>query len=130
MLMFYNLVETKVPDIPAEFSAEEVQKIKDSYIELGFTTPKFLDVIARQTLENSATKIENEVYAWGDIVRREDERINKRTIALIPLAIGAGVGAAAVSKATPGGLVSIVVGCLQQRLALALHGVKSEDYYG
>jgi hypothetical protein len=50
-------------------------------------------------------------------------------LALIPLGLGFGVGVLALTKATPGGLVSIVVGCLQQRLALALHNIQIEDFY-
>jgi len=50
-------------------------------------------------------------------------------LALVPLGLAVGVGGVAATKATPGGLVSIVAGCLQQRLALAVHKIMIDDYY-
>jgi hypothetical protein len=156
MLMFYNLVESKLPEIPQEFSDEEISDVKNTFTELGFSTPEFLDMAAKHILEHSSNKKANEMYAWGAEMRRQDERLHKRTVAAIvglsvlggalflsavpmivvtpplaiaPITLGFGVGVLAATKATPGGLVSIVVGCLQQRLALAVHGKRIEDYY-
>merc|ERR1712137_1208657 len=123
---------------------------------MGFTVERFIHKMALHCAQASANKKANEVYSWGDVVRREDERWKKREVAgmgalgllsaalflgaapmlvvapplaLVPLGLGIGIGGVIVTKATPGGLVSFVAGCLQQRLALAFHDIAIDDYY-
>jgi hypothetical protein len=83
MLMFSSLVEPKMTDIPTEFSEEEIQQVKDTFSSLGFSTPQYLDIVAKQILEHSSNKKANEMYAWGSMMRREDDRLHKRTVAAI-----------------------------------------------
>jgi len=131
---------------------QTVEKMKS----MGFTVERFIHKMALHCAQASASKKANEVYSWGDVVRREDERWKKREVAgmgalgllsaalflgaapmlvvapplaLVPLGLGIGIGGVIVTKATPGGLVSFVAGCLQQRLALAFHDIVIDDYY-
>ena len=123
---------------------------------MGFTVEPFIHKVAVQRVQDSASKKANEVYSWGDVIRKQDERLKKREVAgigalgllsgalllsavpmvavvpplaLVPLGLAVGLGEAAATKATPGGLVSIVAGCLQQRLVLASHKIKIDDYF-
>ena len=132
--------------------AKTVQTLKSQ----GFTVEPFIHKVAAQKVLDSASKKANEVYSWGDIIRKQDEKLKKRQIAgiaglgvlsgalflsavpmvavapplaLVPLGLAVGVGGAAATKATPGGLVSIVAGCLQQRILLASHHVLIDDYF-
>ena len=158
MLMFSDLVEPQDTLAISESASKDpqMQEVVKKLKGLGFHTNDFLNIIASQHVNQSSNKKANEMYAWGDVVRHEDERIKKRQVAgmaglaflsfalfasaaplivampplaLIPLGASIGIGSYAVTKATPGGLVAIVVGCLQQRLALGFHDISIEDYY-
>jgi len=158
MLMFSDLVEPRdVMEISKETEYDPTkQELIKNLRQLGFHTPDYLHLIAHQIARQSSNKKANEMYAWGDVIRHEDERFKKRQVAgivglgalsglllfsatpllvaapplgLVPLGAGIGIGTYAITKATPGGLVAIVVGCLQQRLALAIHNVAVEKYY-
>jgi len=158
MVLFFSLVETKdIHTIAEETKASpEMKETAERLRELGFETEDFINIVAEQYTNHSSNKKANEMYAWGDIVRHDDERVKKRQVAgmaglallsgfllfsavplvvampplaLVPLGASIGLGGYVATRATPGGLVSIVVGCLQQRLILAFHDVKLEDYY-
>merc|ERR1712137_729439 len=158
MLMFSDLVDPKnALEISKDAENDpKKQEVVSHLRQLGFHTPDYLNLIADQITKQSSNKKANEMYAWGDVIRHEDERLKKRQVAgivglgilsglllfsatpllvaapplgFVPLGAGIGIGTYAVTKATPGGLVGIVVGCLQQRLALAIHDVAVEKYY-
>jgi hypothetical protein len=158
MLMFFDLVGTKdTLEVSKEAQNDpKKQELVEKLRLLGFHTKDFLNLIADQQINHSSNKKANEMYAWGDVVRHEDERVKKRQVAgmaglvalsgllflsaapmvvampplaLLPLGASIGIGSYVVTKATPGGLVAIVVGCLQQRLALAFHDIALEEYY-
>eukprot|EP00324_Dicrateria_rotunda_P004107 CAMPEP_0206161132 /NCGR_PEP_ID=MMETSP1474-20131121/7393_1 /ASSEMBLY_ACC=CAM_ASM_001110 /TAXON_ID=97495 /ORGANISM="Imantonia sp., Strain RCC918" /LENGTH=908 /DNA_ID=CAMNT_0053562861 /DNA_START=30 /DNA_END=2756 /DNA_ORIENTATION=+ len=171
MLLFFDLVEPNFSpngkDIKKNTQTEESKKERKEYSEekqeamrkleeLGFHNENFLSIVADQVLDHSSYKKANEMYAWGEVIRREDERVKKREVAamgglafvsavlflgaiptlvvappvaLLPLGAGIGIGTYVFGKSHPGGLVSVVVGCLQQRLALAMQGEPIEKYY-
>ena len=120
----------------------------------GFTLQMFIHKMAVQRSSSSSNKKANEVYSWGDVIRRKDELSRRRQmmgalgilsgvlvvgaapmalvagpLALVPLGLGLGIGGAAMIKASPAGLISAVAGCLQQRLALSYHSISIDDYY-
>lgn len=128
------------------------KKTREDLKKMGFSVEPFIHKVAKQRAQKSVNKTINEVYSWGDNIRK-DEKWRKRDhiteiasigalggfsvlaaatvppLALVSLGAAFSIGGITFAKATPGGLVSIVTGCLQQRLALAYHKIEIDDYY-
>jgi len=123
--------------------------------ERGYTLDMLIHRLAVQRAQASISKKANEIYAYGDVMRRRDERWRLKgalglaglsvisgvilltipaaiatmpPLLILPLGLGAIVAAFAL-KSTPGGLISVVAGCLEQRLALCYHGIQVDDFY-
>ena len=158
MMMFFDLVECQDPvlmgtdPVYAEEELEVIEKLK----KLGFQNEYLLHIVAKQQVNQSGTKKANEMYAWGDVIRHDSDRVKKRYVAgmagltvlagsmlfasvpalafapplaVFPILASLGIGSYIFLHNTSGGLVAIVVGCLQQRLALAYHGLSVEEFY-
>jgi len=123
---------------------------------LGFVSDLFLKYVAKQHLECSFQQRANEFYTWSNTIRKKEDRIKKRHVAgvlglaavsltlvvsiiplititpplaIIPATASIGIGLYAYNKSAPGALISMIVGLLQQRLALANHGIDLKKYY-
>ena len=134
-------------------SEEEVIEMMKKH---QFSIDELIEKIAFYHVHSSTRKKANEVYSWGSGHQVEgDSGWKKREVAgvgiagavaggliaigaplapvgvgIAPLAAGLGILGMTISKAKPGGLIPIVAGCLQQRVALTLHDICVDDFYG
>lgn len=140
-------------DIPEDFTNNPIYKeTEKSLYDMGFNVKPFIHKLSELQAQRSINKKINEVFSWGDCIRKE-EKWRKRDhiteiasigalggfsvlaaatvppLAVVSLGLAFSIGGITYAKATPGGLVSIVAGCLQQRLALATHKVEIDEYY-
>lgn len=177
LLILYDLTDQTIKDddeksgeqanafvLEQKLAVDEQIKNTPEYIELvnylktqgGFHLDRLIEVMVKMRLQASESKRANEVFAMGDVYRKDADRIRKRDVAgtaglavlggalfmaavpllvvappvaLLPIGAALGIGAHTATKATPGGLIAFITGVLQQRMALALQGVTIEPYY-
>ena len=157
MLLFYNVFKTKSFDEISEAyeNDKERQKVVDLLKKTNFSLEPFLKLIADQHVRHAARKRANEMYSWGDVVRRKEEEKPKHKkiadvglaivagvllassiplmiippVGILPLAAGTAIGVNAIDNTKSAGLIGVVIGCLQQRLAIAFHEETLEPYY-
>merc|ERR1712137_1316456 len=86
-----NADEKEQDEAAEQAEAQELQQERQAYANdpvyqetvakmeaMGFTVERFIHKMALHCAQASANKKANEVYSWGDVVRREDERWKKR----------------------------------------------------
>ena len=121
----------------------------------GYTLQMLIHKLAVQRAQESISKKANEMYAFGDAMRKREERwlaggslgmsglavlsgvlllsipailSTFPPLVVIPVALGAIVALFAL-QSTPSGLISVVAACLEQRLALSYHGIDIDSFY-